>query len=50
MGRLWQTLFLKEWKSLFAYLPVETIIRDRQNTYYKKLAESDKTGKAGYAH
>jgi phage shock protein A len=25
---------------------VETIIRDRQSTYYKKLAESDNTGKA----
>ena len=46
MGRLWQTLILREWKALFAYLPVETIIRDRQSTYYKKLAESDNTGKA----
>lgn len=46
MGRLWQTLILKEWKALFAYLPVETIIRDRQGAYYKKLAESDNTGKA----
>ncbi|MGB0743892.1 MAG: Fic family protein, partial [Opitutales bacterium] len=46
MGRLWQTLILKEWKPLFAYLPVETIIRDRQAAYYKKLAESDKSGKA----
>jgi Fic family protein len=46
MGRLWQTLILKEWKPLFAHLPVETIIRDRQTAYYKKLAESDKTGKA----
>lgn len=46
MGRLWQTLILKEWKPLFAYLPVETIIRDRQGDYYKKLAESDNTGKA----
>ncbi len=46
MGRLWQTRILKEWKPLFAYLPVETIIRDRQGAYYKKLAESDNTGKA----
>jgi len=46
MGRLWQTLILREWKALFAYLPVETIIRDRQAIYYKKLAESDNTGKA----
>ena len=46
MGRLWQTLILREWKALFASLPVETIIRDRQAIYYKKLAESDNTGKA----
>jgi Fic family protein len=46
MGRLWQTLILREWKALFAYLPVETIIRDRQTAYYQKLAESDNTGKA----
>jgi len=46
MGRLWQTLILREWKPLFAYLPVETIIRDHQTAYYKKLAESDNTGKA----
>jgi len=46
MGRLWQTLILKKWKPLFAYLPVETIIRDRQAAYYKKLAESDKSGQA----
>jgi Fic family protein len=42
MGRLWQTLILTQWKSLFAFLPVETIIRDRQEDYYQALAEADK--------
>ena len=46
MGRLWQTLILKEWKPFFTYLPVETIIRDSQEAYYRKLAESDNSGKA----
>jgi len=46
IGRLWQTLILRQWKALFAYLPVETIIRDRQSAYYSKLAESDNTGQA----
>ena len=32
MGRLWQTLILSKWNSLFAYLPVETIVRNRQAT------------------
>ena len=46
IGRLWQTRILQEWKPLFAYLPIETIIRDRQEAYYRTLAESDNTGKA----
>ena len=41
MGRLWQTVILKEWKSIFAWLPVETIIKERQAEYYKALNSSD---------
>ncbi len=41
MGRLWQTLVLRSWKPLFAYLPVETVIRERQKDYYQALGESD---------
>lgn len=41
MGRLWQTLILRNWKPLLAYLPVETVIRDRQEDYYRVLAQAD---------
>lgn len=41
MGRLWQTLILSGWKPELAYLPVETVIRDQQQAYYKALARSD---------
>ena len=41
MGRLWQTVILKEWKSIFAWLPVETIIKERQAEYYKALNSND---------
>ena len=41
MGRLWQTVILKEWKSIFAWLPVETIIKERQAEYYIALNSSD---------
>jgi Fic family protein len=41
MGRLWQTLIISKWKPLLAYLPVETIIRARQEDYYRILAECD---------
>lgn len=42
MGRLWQTLILSKWKPPLAYLPVETVIRDRQNDYYGVLGKCDK--------
>lgn len=41
MGRLWQTLILRNWKPLLAYLPVETVIRNRQKDYYQVLRVSD---------
>lgn len=42
MGRMWQTLLLSRWKPMFAWLPVETLIRERQNDYYHVLAIADK--------
>ncbi|EGW20341.1 Fic family protein [Methylobacter tundripaludum] len=46
MGRLWQTLILRQWKPLLGYLPVETIIRERQNEYDRVLAEADERADA----
>ncbi len=46
MGRLWQTLILRNWKPLLAYLPVETVIRDRQENYYRVLAVADQQADA----
>jgi Fic family protein len=44
MGRLWQTLILNRWNPLFAFLPVETVIHDRQAEYYRVLGACDKVG------
>ncbi len=41
MGRLWQTVILKEWKEVFAWLPVETLIKENQKEYYSVLGASD---------
>ena len=41
MGRLWQTLILRDWKSMLTYLPVETVIREQQQDYYQALATAD---------
>ncbi|MDR1776643.1 MAG: Fic family protein [Desulfovibrio sp.] len=41
MGRMWQTLLLSRWKRIFAWLPVEGIVRARQQEYYAALAHSN---------
>jgi Fic family protein/predicted transcriptional regulator len=46
LGRLWQTLILSRWKPLLAYLPVETVIHDRQADYYRVLAQADNSADA----
>lgn len=44
MGRYWQTLLLSRWKGIFAWLPVETIVKKHQQEYYKSIAQSDAKG------
>lgn len=41
IGRLWQTVILKEWKEVFAWLPVETLVKENQKEYYSVLGLSD---------
>ena len=44
MGRLWQTVVLLKYHTLFEYIPVESIVREKQKEYYKVLAQADKEG------
>lgn len=44
MGRLWQTLILSKWKSIFEFLPIESVIRENQEGYYQALASADGEG------
>lgn len=44
MGRLWQTMILKEHSQIFEFLPVENLIKKRQQDYYNVLAICDKKG------
>ena len=46
MGRLWQTVILKDNYPVFEFLPVETLIKERQSGYYEALRKSDKTGES----
>ena len=41
IGRLWHTLLLTQWKPMFAWLPVESIIHDRQDEYYAAINRSN---------
>lgn len=42
MGRLWHTLLLAEWKEILAWIPVETLVKKRQEEYYDALGKADK--------
>jgi len=46
LGRLWQTLILSKWQSIFSLLPIESVVRDRQKDYYAALGQSDKDADA----
>ena len=42
IGRLWQTVILKNWREIFAWLPTETLVMENQKQYYNALGASDK--------
>lgn len=46
MGRLWQTLILSQWQPWFAFVPVESLVRERQETYCEALRQSDQQADA----
>lgn len=41
LGRLWHTLILAKWQEFFLWIPIETIIHERQDDYYKALNASN---------
>jgi Fic family protein len=44
IGRLWHTLVLSRYHSVFEYVPIESVIRERQVEYYDMLGECDRAG------
>ena len=46
MGRLWQTALLASWKPIFAWIPIESIIKNNQEEYYKAITYSTSQGKS----
>lgn len=43
VGRLWHTLLLSKWNPIFAWLPIESMIHDRQEEYYRAFHAANNT-------
>jgi len=46
MGRLWQTLLLARWQPVFANIPVESLVYQHQEDYYRAIRESTALGES----
>lgn len=46
LGRLWQSLILTRWNRLFAAVPVESVVHDRQSEYYRAIRKSSAAGES----
>ena len=46
VGRLWHTLLLSKWNPAFDWLPVESIIHDRQQEYYDAINAANDAGES----
>jgi Fic family protein len=42
MGRLWQTVILTDWKPVFQWVPIETMVYQNQYGYYDALQVSER--------
>lgn len=45
-GRLWHTLLLAKWKEFFLWIPIETLIYERQEEYYRALNAANTNGES----
>ncbi len=46
LGRLWHTLILSKWKDFFLWIPIETLIHERQDEYYRALNHGNTMGES----
>ncbi|GHU61508.1 Fic family protein [Clostridia bacterium] len=47
MGRLWQTLLLANWKEVFAWIPMESVVFEKRPEYYDALQAAQSTNDSG---
>lgn len=43
-GRLWQSLMLRQWNNIFAWISVETLVHHNQHDYYQAIQRSNLAG------
>jgi len=46
VGRLWQSVILTYYKDIFAEIPIESVVRDNQEKYYRALEASGSVGES----
>jgi len=46
VGRLWQSVILNHYKKIFGFIPIESMVRDNQEKYYKALEDSGSAGES----
>ena len=45
-ARLWQTAILSHWEKVFAYLPIESMIKKNQEEYYTSIQNCNNVGES----
>ena len=46
VGRLWQSVILNQYKNIFGTIPIESVVRENQENYYKALEEAGSLGES----
>ncbi|SFV61819.1 Huntington interacting protein HYPE [hydrothermal vent metagenome] len=46
IGRLWQSVILTYYKSIFAQIPIESVVRENQKEYYQALEDAGSMGES----
>ncbi|MDR1728164.1 MAG: Fic family protein [Acidobacteriota bacterium] len=47
MGRLWQTLLLAKWNSIFAWIPMESVMYEKRPQYYQAIEAARNANDSG---
>ncbi len=46
VGRLWQSVILNQYKNIFGAIPIESVVRENQENYYRALEEAGSIGES----